>query len=143
MYGLQGELSSGLPVDFEQADQGAVAWYGPTMMNTDGDLDLAFEEYRNGIFIKHKLNASRVGVYGTVWMMRKRGEGDHGIQGNNTRFAYRQSVQTHRKGLDAHNSGNAGVIQYHDGELGRAGGLVGAEDRFLLHPTHAVYVRVH
>ncbi len=31
-----------------------VAWYGPIVMNTDQELQLAFEEYRNGTFIKHK-----------------------------------------------------------------------------------------
>jgi quercetin 2,3-dioxygenase len=29
-----------------------VAWYGPIVMNTDEELDQAFEEYRNGTFIK-------------------------------------------------------------------------------------------
>ena len=31
-----------------------VAWYGPIVMNTDEELRQAFEEYRNGTFIKHK-----------------------------------------------------------------------------------------
>jgi len=31
-----------------------VAWYGPIVMNTQQELQLAFEEYRNGTFIKHK-----------------------------------------------------------------------------------------
>lgn len=31
-----------------------VAWYGPIVMNTHEELELAFEEYRNGTFIKHK-----------------------------------------------------------------------------------------
>lgn len=29
-----------------------VAWYGPIVMNTQEELDPAFEEYRNGTFIK-------------------------------------------------------------------------------------------
>ena len=29
-----------------------VAWYGPIVMNTDEELQVAFEEYRNGTFIK-------------------------------------------------------------------------------------------
>ncbi len=29
-----------------------VAWYGPIVMNTDEELELAFEEYRKGTFIK-------------------------------------------------------------------------------------------
>jgi redox-sensitive bicupin YhaK (pirin superfamily) len=31
-----------------------VAWYGPIVMNTDEELETAFEEYRNGTFIKHQ-----------------------------------------------------------------------------------------
>ncbi len=31
-----------------------VAWYGPIVMNTNEELRVAFEEYRNGTFIKHK-----------------------------------------------------------------------------------------
>jgi hypothetical protein len=30
-----------------------VAWRGPIVMNTEAELDLAFEEYRNGTFVKH------------------------------------------------------------------------------------------
>jgi redox-sensitive bicupin YhaK (pirin superfamily) len=30
-----------------------VAWYGPIVMNSEEELQLAFEEYRNGTFIKH------------------------------------------------------------------------------------------
>ncbi|MCK9419727.1 MAG: pirin family protein [Nitrospirae bacterium] len=31
-----------------------VAWFGPIVMNTDEELETAFEEYRNGTFIRHK-----------------------------------------------------------------------------------------
>ena len=32
-----------------------VAWYGPIVMNTQEELQIAFDEYRNGTFIKkHK-----------------------------------------------------------------------------------------
>ena len=31
-----------------------VAWYGPIVMNTEEELRIAFEEYQNGTFIKHK-----------------------------------------------------------------------------------------
>ena len=31
-----------------------VAWAGPIVMNTQEELDIAFEEYRTGTFIKHK-----------------------------------------------------------------------------------------
>jgi redox-sensitive bicupin YhaK (pirin superfamily) len=30
-----------------------VAWYGPIVMNTEAELRQAFEEYRNGTFLKH------------------------------------------------------------------------------------------
>ncbi len=33
--------------------QEPVAWYGPIVMNTEAELDLAFREYRGGTFIKH------------------------------------------------------------------------------------------
>ncbi len=32
-----------------------VAWYGPIVMNTQEELEIAFEEYQNGTFIKHKI----------------------------------------------------------------------------------------
>jgi redox-sensitive bicupin YhaK (pirin superfamily) len=41
-------LISGRPIDEP------VAWYGPIVMNTREELKLAFEEYQNGTFIKHK-----------------------------------------------------------------------------------------
>jgi len=31
-----------------------VAWYGPIVMNTQEELEIAFDEYRNGTFIKHR-----------------------------------------------------------------------------------------
>jgi redox-sensitive bicupin YhaK (pirin superfamily) len=31
-----------------------VAWYGPIVMNTQEELRVAFEEYQNGTFIKHR-----------------------------------------------------------------------------------------
>jgi redox-sensitive bicupin YhaK (pirin superfamily) len=31
-----------------------VAWYGPIVMNTEEELRVAFEEYQNGTFIKHR-----------------------------------------------------------------------------------------
>jgi redox-sensitive bicupin YhaK (pirin superfamily) len=31
-----------------------IAWYGPIVMNTQEEIELAFREYRNGTFIKHK-----------------------------------------------------------------------------------------
>jgi redox-sensitive bicupin YhaK (pirin superfamily) len=30
-----------------------VAWYGPIVMNTEEELQIAFDEYRDGTFIKH------------------------------------------------------------------------------------------
>lgn len=34
-----------------------VAWYGPIVMNTQEELRLAFDEYREGTFLKHKSQA--------------------------------------------------------------------------------------
>ena len=31
-----------------------IAWYGPIVMNTQEELRIAFDEYRNGACIKHK-----------------------------------------------------------------------------------------
>jgi quercetin 2,3-dioxygenase len=31
-----------------------IAWYGPIVMNSNEELQLAFDEYRNGTFIKHQ-----------------------------------------------------------------------------------------
>jgi len=48
--GIRFLLCSGRPIGEP------VAWRGPIVMNTDEELDLAFEEYRNGTFIKHSQN---------------------------------------------------------------------------------------
>ncbi len=34
-----------------------VAWYGPIVMNTQKELETAFDEYRRGDFIKHRIGA--------------------------------------------------------------------------------------
>jgi redox-sensitive bicupin YhaK (pirin superfamily) len=44
--GLRFLFMSGKPIGEE------VAWYGPIVMNTQKELEIAFEEYRNGTFIK-------------------------------------------------------------------------------------------
>jgi len=41
-------LISGMPIGEP------VAWYGPIVMNTEKELRVAFQEYRNNTFIKHK-----------------------------------------------------------------------------------------
>jgi hypothetical protein len=41
-------LMSGKPINEP------VAWYGPIVMNTQQELEVAFEEYNNGTFIKHR-----------------------------------------------------------------------------------------
>jgi len=45
--GIRFLLVSGAPI------QEPVAWRGPIVMNTDEELRQAFEEYRNGTFLKH------------------------------------------------------------------------------------------
>jgi len=45
--GLRFLLISGKPI------REPVAWAGPIVMNTEEELETAFEEYRNGTFIKH------------------------------------------------------------------------------------------
>ena len=37
-----------------------VAWRGPIVMNTDEELRIAFEEYRNGTFLKHEKTANQI-----------------------------------------------------------------------------------
>ena len=41
-------LISGKPIEEP------VAWYGPIVMNTQKELNTAFEEYENGTFLKHE-----------------------------------------------------------------------------------------
>ena len=40
-------LVSGNPI------QEPIAWYGPIVMNTQDEIETAFQEYREGSFIKH------------------------------------------------------------------------------------------
>ena len=47
MKGIRFLLVSGEPI------QEPVAWRGPIVMNTNEELRQAFEEYRNGTFLKH------------------------------------------------------------------------------------------
>ncbi len=46
--GIRFLLVSGRPIEEP------IAWYGPIVMNTQEELRRAFEEFRNGTFIKHK-----------------------------------------------------------------------------------------
>ncbi len=46
--GVRFLLVSGKPI------REPVAWYGPIVMNTQEELEKAFEEYRKGTFLKHK-----------------------------------------------------------------------------------------
>ena len=46
--GLRFLLISGKPIGEP------VAWYGPIVMNTREELEVAFEEYQNGTFLKHR-----------------------------------------------------------------------------------------
>ena len=36
----------------QNSHRNTIAWSGPIVMNTEEELALAFEEYRNGTFIK-------------------------------------------------------------------------------------------
>ncbi len=36
-----------------------VAWYGPIVMNTQEELQIAFDEYNSGSFIKHKSEGTK------------------------------------------------------------------------------------
>ena len=45
--GIRFLLVSGKPIEEP------VAWYGPIVMNTEEELQTAFDEYRDGTFIKH------------------------------------------------------------------------------------------
>ena len=47
-HGIRFLLVSGKPLEEP------VAWYGPIVMNTEAELRRAFEEFRNGTFIKHR-----------------------------------------------------------------------------------------
>jgi redox-sensitive bicupin YhaK (pirin superfamily) len=47
-HGIRFLLVSGLPI------QEPIAWRGPIVMNTAEELQRAFEEYRNGTFLKHR-----------------------------------------------------------------------------------------
>jgi len=40
--------------DVHQARGEPVVWYAPIVMNTWEELDVAFEQYRNGTFIKYR-----------------------------------------------------------------------------------------
>lgn len=46
--GVKFLLIAGIPLNE------TVAWYGPIVMNTESELEQAFEDYRNGTFLKHK-----------------------------------------------------------------------------------------
>ena len=46
--GIRFLLVSGKPLEEP------VAWYGPIVMNTEAELRQAFQEFREGTFIKHR-----------------------------------------------------------------------------------------
>lgn len=52
-HGFRFLLISGKPIGEK------VAWQGPIVMNTRAELDLAFQEYRDGTFIKHGTGGGR------------------------------------------------------------------------------------
>ncbi len=53
MVRTQGEPVSFLLISGKPIDE-PVAWYGPIVMNSDEELRIALEEYRNGTFIKYR-----------------------------------------------------------------------------------------
>jgi redox-sensitive bicupin YhaK (pirin superfamily) len=53
--GIRFLLVSGRPLEEP------VAWHGPIVMNTEAELRQAFEEFRNGTFIKHPRRAGSPG----------------------------------------------------------------------------------
>jgi hypothetical protein len=50
---LLDDFHSNRPEHFEGFPVAPVGWYGPIVMNTQEELRIAFEEYRNGTFVKH------------------------------------------------------------------------------------------
>lgn len=53
MFSTEGEVVRFLLISGRPMGE-PVAWYGPIVMNTEEELRIAFEEYRNGTFIKNK-----------------------------------------------------------------------------------------
>ena len=53
MVSTEGDLARFLLISGRPIGE-PVAWYGPIVMNTQDELRIAFEEYNNGEFIKHK-----------------------------------------------------------------------------------------
>ena len=56
---------------FQGTDREPIAWHGPIVMNSLEELTLAFDEYRQETFLKHKIKNRFQGVEGSRFQGKK------------------------------------------------------------------------